>query len=440
MVVSTHTNERGSSVCDHTRVAPGGCTATNESGVIAPSSPAEAVPMYRTDGTCANERGPNAHKRIGAVREQGSFPPGVEFRETTNECDVFGPMPKVARLPNIRGSPNDSAIAERERCLRHDYVPSRKRCKPSVMDSGAAMVQRKGDSSPFLIPGHSSHEEAQRLALEINPFERLLGNALSPAEQACVSYNCLNPIRAKRHRRRVIKNLEPLSESLRSSQILLSNSLPELAPARNLHIPLICHLVRELDYADKSLSKDLIRGMPIVGVIPQTPTLPAKETPATMNLHGVKLAARTTNEKVLNSLSKSKVLLLKQKCWDMSREEFKKRWLSEPTHVTESDLDSTILSPRFCISEHHGIQEQKFRPIGDLTKSNVNKTVRMSETYFPHGLDSFVALTRPHRVNGAEDLKQWDVDFPHAYKTIAPQPSSAEADRICFSNPVDNRP
>ena len=63
----------------------------------------------------------------------------------------------------------------------------------------------------------------------------------------------------------------------------------------------------------------------------------------------------------------------------------------------------------------------------------------MSETYFPRGLDSFVALTGLHRAGGDEDLKQWSVDSPHAYKTIALRPSSADAARICFPNPVDDR-
>ena len=54
-------------------------------------------------------------------------------------------------------------------------------------------------------------------------------------------------------------------------------------------------------------------------------------------------------------------------------------WLSEPTPVTESDLNSTIPSPRFCISEHHGIQKPKFRLIDDLAKSNFDKTAEISE-------------------------------------------------------------
>ena len=104
MVVSTHANERGASVCGRTRVVPGGCAATNERGAIEPSSPAESVPMYRTDGTRANERGPNAHKRIGAVRKKDSCPPGFAPPEATSERDVVGPMPMVISLPNMRGS------------------------------------------------------------------------------------------------------------------------------------------------------------------------------------------------------------------------------------------------------------------------------------------------------------------------------------------------
>ena len=63
----------------------------------------------------------------------------------------------------------------------------------------------------------------------------------------------------------------------------------------------------------------------------------------------------------------------------------------------------------------------------------------MSETYCPQGIDSFVALLKIQHKHGAHDLKQWSVDFSHAYKTIAIHPSSSEAAHICFLNPTDNR-
>ena len=129
----------------------------------------------------------------------------------------------------------------------------------------------------------------------------------------------------KRHRHRVIRHLEALSVRLNPAQERLAGKLTDSAPSRKLHIPLICALTKHLSYPDTSLMADLARGMPIVGDIPLKATLPTKETPATMSLHDVRGAVRVTNQKVLKSLEKSTKLLLKQKCWDLSRGEFRKR-------------------------------------------------------------------------------------------------------------------
>ena len=153
-----------------------------------------------------------------------------------------------------------------------------------------------------LIPGNNSHADALRLELDINPFDRLLANALSPVEKAFISYNCMNLLRVKQIRRRVIKDLDVHSASQRPPLTQLSESLPELAPARKLHIPLNRYLVKELDYSDKSLPGDLVHGMPIVGEIPSTSTLPVMETPAVVSLHDVLGGVRTANEKVLKSV------------------------------------------------------------------------------------------------------------------------------------------
>ena len=93
----------------------------------------------------------------------------------------------------------------------------------------------------------------------------------------------------------------------------LSNNLPVLAPARNLRIPLIQHLISDLNYADESLARDLVMGMPIAGVIPRTSALPSKVNAATMNLPDVKCSVRTTNTAILDSISNSTNIRLKQK-------------------------------------------------------------------------------------------------------------------------------
>ena len=202
----------------------------------------------------------------------------------------------------MRGSPFYLAISELGRCLRCEYAPSRKRYKPSALDSDAAMVQRKGGSFPCFMPYGSSQGEAIRLALSINPIDKLLASALSPADQACVKYNCLGSNLPKRRRRWVIKHMDKLSERLQQLQRKLSGGIPESAPARKLNIPLIFARTTRINYTDKAFTSDLVRRMPIVGGIPRPNALPAQETLATMSLHDVKGPIETTNLKILKSL------------------------------------------------------------------------------------------------------------------------------------------
>ena len=154
----------------------------------------------------------------------------------------------------------------------------------------------------------------------------------------------------------------------------------------------------------------------------------------------IKTDLRVRNDSIISDLSRGKDQTLLQKRWELSVEEFQKGWLSEPVPVTNDDRNHMALSPRFCLSEHHGLQQPKFRLIDDLSKSLVNKTVQSTETYCPQDLDLFAALSRLQVSYGAGQLRAWSLDFPHAYKTIALHPGSADAAFICFINPNDNLP
>ena len=253
-----------------------GCSDGRECATGKPSPPADAVPTYRIGGERANKGGSNARKRDGAAHTKDVRPLICVTTEASNEWDVSGPLPKCTRIPNMRGHPAYLSMAEWERCLRGEYVPSRKRYKPSALDSDAAMVRRKGDSSPRFIPEGRSQEEAIRLSLEINHFEKLLASALSPAEQACVKYNGLNSNHPKRRRRRVIKHLDKLIERLQPLQRKLAGEPPASEPARKRNIPLICAITTQPNYTDKALTSDLGHGMPIVGGIPRTNALHAE--------------------------------------------------------------------------------------------------------------------------------------------------------------------
>ena len=118
-------------MCNRIRAVPRGRAASSEFGLAEPSPPADAVSMYRIDGTCANERGPIAHKRIGTLRAKESSPPSFVTTDATSGRDVSGPMPKFARIPNIPGGRRPMRLLSGGRCVRGEYVPSRKTSKSS---------------------------------------------------------------------------------------------------------------------------------------------------------------------------------------------------------------------------------------------------------------------------------------------------------------------
>ena len=80
--------------------------------------------------------------------------------------------------------------------------------------------------------------------------------------------------------------------------------------------------------------------------------------------------------------------------------EYRKGWLSRPVRVTLLDLKTRILSPRFCISETHGLSAAKFRLIDDLSRSWVNQTTSLSDTYRPQTLGYLLSLCRLQEIQG----------------------------------------
>ena len=59
-----------------------------------------------------------------------------------------------------------------------------------------------------------------------------------------------------------------------------ADRLPVGSPARNINLPLLHVLVRRFDYADKEITNDISRRMPIAGDIPTCPVLSMGEKTA----------------------------------------------------------------------------------------------------------------------------------------------------------------
>ena len=120
--------------------------------------------------------------------------------------------------------------------------------------------------------------------------------------------------------------------------------------------------------------------------------------------------------------------------------EHPKGWLSKPVPVTRSGRSQTAMSPRFCISEQHGLQEPIYRAIGDLSRSCVNTTTDTKDTYSPQDLATLVAQVRSLARLGASDFMAWSADFANAYKTIGLREPPNDASAVCFVNPHTNAP
>ena len=274
----------------------------------------------------------------------------------------------------------------------------------------------------------------------MDPFDRVLNTTLPARSRIIIRRTIIHTCTVKTTRHKTIRHLKTVSLKLHPLRVRLAKSLPVRTPARKLNIPLIMFLIEHLNYADKRLPVDLIKGVDIVGNIPLSRTLTKRTMTPTADLARLKTNLAARNRTIPRHIERAKDSTLQQKCWDMSIAEYNKGWLSKPTPVTQHDRTFTVLSPRFCISEQHGTQEPKYRVIDDLSKSMVNMTVGESDTYCPQDLDTFMVLTRLQHIHGAKNLRMWSLDFPNAYKTIGLNETSKEVAHICFINPTDKRP
>ena len=72
-------------------------------------------------------------------------------------------------------------------------------------------------------------------------------------------------------------------------------------------------LVRELEYPDTKLPRDLVYGMGISGKIESSNSLAQRNTPASTSMESIKNNLAANNRKIIETLTKAKDTTLKQK-------------------------------------------------------------------------------------------------------------------------------
>ena len=298
----------------------------------------------------------------------------------------------------------------------------------------------RGGALPSFLPRGITPKQALELARLVDPFDRALELSLSTRDKLNFHRITYGPKTVKTGRRKVIRELTKIAAKLKPAQEKLSCVLDTAAPARLLRIPLLTFLVKKFNYPDTTLPRGLTRGMKIAGAITKSNSLVTRFTPAAKKLKQLRGGLNRRNRHIVRAIKGATNPTLKQKCWEMSLLEYNKGWLTQPVPITKTDMKHTVKSPRFCISEQHGLQEPKYRVIGDLTRSHVNSTTDTSDAYCPQDMDALVAHVRSLAKLGASDFRARSVDFPNAYKTIGLHESPSEEATICFVEPTTNIP
>ena len=123
-------------------------------------------------------------------------------------------------------------------------------------------------------------------------------------------------------RRLVLSQIKDISSSLEPCNSRLKALLPIDSPPRNLNPALIEYLAEYLDFPDRHITSDLIRGMPLTGEIEPAKSLPHADNTAKTTLQEVMKEVRDRNTQLIKTLKNRPKDAIK-KCWDMTQEEVK---------------------------------------------------------------------------------------------------------------------
>ena len=363
----------------------------------------------------------------------------TDFHILPDERKCLNRSAKVITIQSIETISSEIVINEWEQSLCNNFQPSRLRHLPSIIATTAAGVQRSGAATPGFLPRGLTPSTALEIARPIDPYNRLLKNHFAPTARGSSRMLPTKPKLVKTTRRRAIRLLTHLAHRLQPNQRRLDGVLDKKSPARRLNIPLIAFLVAKLGYTDTTLPTDLTKGVKIDGEIPASDGIPSRVTSALRNLNPLNEGVYAGNKAIVRSITKTANTTTCEKRWELSWKEHEQGWLTKPTPLAECDLRALVISPRFCISEQHGLQP-KHRVVGDLSRSLANSTTATVDTYCPQDLDTIVSQSRLLTSLWEVVLQAWSVGFSNAYKTIGLRETSYEAAVVCVANPVTKVP
>ena len=291
---------------------------------------------------------------------------------------------------------------------------------------------------PRLIPLVADETSHFELARRVDLFkffnEKTEKTDAAVAKQVC-GRSSENIISA---RKSMLTFVRGLKTSLNSLNDRIKKLIPEGAAAQKIDIALLDFLLSHTDAPDRDITTALLHGMPLSGVVPQAASLPTKEPQNRTKIEDILSDVAANNQKILRNLNKQSVED-RQLCFDMTINEIDEGRVSNFRPLTEEELQTKILTPRFIV------HQSKPRLIDNLKTSRVNETTSCHDTYIPDTLDRLLCQIRSIKqelVTNKRDeaIKAYSFDFQTAYKHIGIHADSKCVANIVFLDPKTLQP
>ena len=217
-------------------------------------------------------------------------------------------------------SATESIQARGDQILR-GFQPSTNRQIQAVLAATASTSQRTGSALRGFIPRGVSPQAALQIASRIGPFDRVMYTAATLRSRETIRRTTSNTYTVKTQRRRITRRLKRVSLTLITLRGRLAAILPVRTPARTINIPLVMFLAQHLDYPEKKLPRDMIKGLEISRNILPPKALTKREMLPTINMK-TNLVARNRN--IFRHSQRANNPTLQAKCWEMSVAEYQK--------------------------------------------------------------------------------------------------------------------
>jgi hypothetical protein len=213
---------------------------------------------------------------------------------------------------------------------------------------------------------------------------------------------------------------------------LLAQAPPHLQSLlRNKRLALWQEMLEYYEYPDKDLVRDIVRGFPLTGWLPDSNVFPKDYKPPSINVGTLHSLSAGLNERVRSKVLGGASSELLDATWEETEKELQEGWME----IDNNGGKNTSWAMRFGLQ-----QRDKVRVIDDFSIAGVNGTTGLQERLKIFGIDDIAALiaysldtcggeVHPTLLGKTMDLKS-------AYKQFGICSSDRERIRVATRHPT----